>query len=294
MLPILALIAPALACVAPMPPADEDHVKAKLVSEFDGVEPGGTLTLAAVFDIDKDWHIYWAGQNDTGQPPKFDTDKLPEGVTLGEIAWPVPHRHALPGDIVDHIYEKQAVLLLPVTIAPTVKPGQTLTIELPVEWMECASVCRIGGGTVKAEVRVVERRSDAKPASGKSVIEAARAAVPQPLPKDGSIKVEVTAKSVTFTAPGADAIAFMPHESSAELSDLANGATAKGETLTAALKADRSKLRTGTPIIGILSVGSGKSAKHYHVDTTPKPEKKAEKDPKTSPGAGADGTPAPR
>lgn len=275
------------------PPADLDganHTRVSLVAEKNAVEPGGTITFAAIFDIDKDWHIYWDGQNDTGQPPKFDMEKSPQGVKLGEIGWPIPHRHVLPGDIVDHIYEKQAVVLLPLKVASDAKPGTTVSFEVPVEWMECANVCQFGSGTVKVEFRVVERGADTKPGAGAAVIAAARKAMPLPLTKDSPVSVDVKASTLTITAKGADSVTFMPHQSSTELADLVRGAETKGETLKVSLKVDKSKPLGNLPVVGMLSVQTGKTVVTYWVDTAAKPEKKEEPDRKPKSGAGPEGT----
>lgn len=294
MIPALAFLVPSFAILATPSEPSDDHVRVSLACETDGVEPGKTLTIAATFDLDKDWHIYWPGQNDTGQPPKFDTAKFPEGVTLGEISWPVPRRQVLPGDIVDHIYEKRAVVLLAVNVAPSVKPGTVVTLEMPIEWMECSTTCRLGGATGRTEFRVVERGLDLKHGPGKAIVEAARKALPQPLAADSPVKIEVSGDAVKFTAPGADALTFMPHVTSRELADPANGASAKGGALTATLKADKSKLREKTPVIGILSVVTGQREAHYRIDTTPKSEKKSEIPVKPSVKPAAEGTPAKR
>ncbi len=275
-----------------MLPGDREgpsHTRVSLVAEKAAVEPGGTITFAAVFDIDKDWHIYWDGQNNTGQPPKFDMENLPKGVKLGEIGWPIPHRHVLPGDIVDHIYEKRAVVLLPMKVASDAKPG-AVSFEVPVEWMECANVCQFGSGTVKFEFRVVEKVADAKPGAGAAVIAAARKAMPLPLAKDSPVTVEVNASTLLITAKGADSVTFMPHRSSTELADLVGGGEAKGEVLKASLKVEKDKPAGNLPIMGMLSIQTGKNVVTYWVDTAAKPEKKEEPDRKPKSDAVSEGT----
>lgn len=296
MLSLLALVlAPFSSGSTSLADRDEpNHTRVTLVAENSSVEPGGTITFAAVFDIDKDWHIYWEGQNDTGQAPKFDTANLPAGVKLGEIGWPVPHRHVLPGDMVDHIYEKQAVVLLPLKVAVDAKPGTAFAFEIPLEWMECANVCRIASATLKAEFTVVEKAADAKPGTGAATIAAARKAMPAPLAKDSPVSVIVKGANLTITAKGADSIAFMPHLSSTELADLANQGEAKGDTLTASLIETKSGPTQQLPIVGIVAVRQGKITLYSWVDTAAKPEKKAESDPKSKSGARPDGTPSGR
>ena len=269
---------------------EPDHTRVSLVAEKTGVEPGGTTTLAAIFDMDKDWHIYWDGQNDTGQPPKFDTAAWPAAVKLGEIGWPIPTRHSLPGDIIDHIYEKQAVVLLPLTIAKDAKPGTTISIEIPIEWMECSNVCRLASATVKAEIRVIEKASDIKDAAGAPAIAAARRALPAAITKDSAVSVAVKGTELTITAKGADRVVWMPHRSSTELANLAGQGEVKGDTLRAELKADPAKPAGDYPVVGIVCIQRGKVLAYSWVNTAHKPEKKPETDSKPKSGGGDPGT----
>jgi DsbC/DsbD-like thiol-disulfide interchange protein len=247
-------------------PEEAHHTKIRIVAETTGVTPGSAVTLAFVFDIDKHWHIYWAGQNTTGQPPEIDTSKLPAGVSLGPLAWPTPERHILPGDILDHIYEKRAVLLADLTVPKDAIVGTALTLEFPINWMECASECRLADGVVKASIPVVEKVPEP---TDKPLFDKARAAIPPPLPKDSPIKITVDGSTLTIIAPGADRLVLMPHADSIPLADAIKGGEAPGETLHAKLDPPEQP-NPSDGIAGILSVTTGKTTASWWIDTRPK------------------------
>jgi DsbC/DsbD-like thiol-disulfide interchange protein len=277
------LIPVLLAALTPAPvsqPADTHHTKITIVAERPGLTPGGTVTLAFVFDMDKDWHIYWPGQNDTGQPPEIDASKLPAGFTLGPIVWPVPKRYVQPGDILDHIYEKKAVLLTDLSAPKDAKVGTTLNLEFPINWMECATECRLAEGVVKVSLPVVDKAPDA---SNKPLFEQARAAIPAALPNDSPIKVKTTQDaSLTITAPDADRLTFLPHADSIQLTDLIKTGESKGGTLAADLAlSEPAKPTEG--IVGILVVTQGKTTTSWWIDTRSKTDSKQKSDPDPRP-----------
>jgi DsbC/DsbD-like thiol-disulfide interchange protein len=281
-IPLLALAAPA-AMVHPQ----ANHAKARLVFEQTGVTPGGTVMAAVVFDIEKTWHLYWDGQNDSGQPPTFDKDKLPAGVTLGEVVWPAPERQVLEGDIVDHIYANRLVMLVPVTVAKDAKPGSSLKLDLPVRWMECASVCQLGESTVTGTLRVVAKPDEVKPSPDAKVIQAAQAVVPK-APQDGSVKIELAGDTLTVAVKGAVGLTFMPASAGAPAADLAHGVTSKGDTLAVKLKGDPKKGPTAA--VGFLSVERGKSRQVFLVDTRVKAAERKENRAEPEAGHPASGT----
>lgn len=262
-------VLPILAASLVSPLADSgvgNYARPRLILEANGAVAGGTVSAALVWDMDPKWHIYYDGQNDSGQPPSFDRAKLPASLTFGEFQWPAPERQALEGDIIDHIYAKKAVLLFPITVAKDAKPGETIKFEVPLGWMECATMCQLGEAKITGAVRVLAKAADLKLSPDAKTFEAARKALPEALPADGSVKVEVAGDKLTITAKGADSLTFMPASASTPLARLAAEAVAKGETLQAALKADP---KAPVLVIGILGVTKGKTTLHYVVDTRP-------------------------
>src|SRR3954471_8284361 len=117
-----------------------DRVRLSLVSERTALVPGETNWLGVQFDIQDGWHLYWNGQNDAGSPPEV-TIELPAGYTKGDLLWPAPKRHISDGPILDHIYEKRVVLLLPVKAPADATPGTPVTLKVSATWIVCKSAC---------------------------------------------------------------------------------------------------------------------------------------------------------
>lgn len=267
-LPAFAALVTIAAPLNPAPHRAENKAAVTLLAEHAGAVPGGTVMLALEFTIPAKWHLYYDGQNDSGQPASIDRSKLPAGVTAGEILWPAPELQVLPGDIADHVYEKHLTLLVPVTLSKDVKPGQTLKLDLPVSWMECSSECRLASSTVSASVAVVAKPDEIKPTPAAGKIETARKALPQPLPTDGSATAKVTGDSLEIAVKGATSIAFFPSSASTPLRNLISEGHAKGEKLVAKLKGSPKADPKNLPVSGIVKAETAKGMVLYTVNTT--------------------------
>ncbi len=235
--------------------------RASLATDVSTLKPGASATLAIVFEIAPKWHIYWDGINDTGQPPKIVEKSLPKGVTLGEIKWPAPTRHVEPGDIVDHIYETRAVLLVPVTLAKDAKVGETLTIGLSLEWMECANVCRMGSAKLETSI-VVGEQSKATPDA--KMITEVESALPKVATAMDGFSAVMEHGVLKITAKDADAIAYFPAENSSPPKDRVAGCEGKGGVLEIEMNPGEGKIR---PVRGIISVRKGKESRYFTIET---------------------------
>ena len=87
-----------------------DNVKARLVSETDGIAPGQSIWVALELDIRDGWHTYWRNPGDSGQATKLAWT-LPAGFTAGDIVWTTPHRFVID-PLVNYGYAKHAVHLV--------------------------------------------------------------------------------------------------------------------------------------------------------------------------------------
>jgi len=77
--------------------------------------PGEEWMLALRFTPSApEWHGYWKNPGDAGQGMRLQLD-LPKGWNVGEALYPVPER-LLIGDLMNHIYEGQYVVLVPVQV----------------------------------------------------------------------------------------------------------------------------------------------------------------------------------
>lgn len=116
------------------------HVKARLVADSDQIQPGKPFTIAVVFDIDPDWHIYWKNPGDAGQATLVKLT-LPAGFSAGEIRYPAPTKFVQPGDIVAYGYETQTALLATITPPAAGDAAKPAEIAAAVSWLVCNDVC---------------------------------------------------------------------------------------------------------------------------------------------------------
>ncbi|UYV13381.1 MAG: hypothetical protein NCW75_03630 [Phycisphaera sp.] len=236
--------------------------QASLITETTRVTPGQTLLLGLHFDLKDKWHIYWDGRNDTGFAPTVEWT-LPEGVKVGPMLWPAPHRYESPGEILDHVYEGRPTILIPVTIEYGTVPGTKLEIAGEVEWLVCNDICLPGFGPVSIDLDVVRMgNSSALTPPKLSVsdpIGHAAANLPEPiLPGEAVEGLELgwTDDTVTIRYEGASELAFYPAMESTSLISALKDGVAKGDTLSlhlASAERDLSK-NEERRLVGVLAV----------------------------------------
>ena len=97
--------------------APKTHVH--LVLSAETARAGDTIWAGLVMDMPPTWHVYWRNGGDAGDPVKI-TWRLPDGLSAGEINWPVPEKEVdKAGDtaLVTYIYKRKVVLLTPIILA---------------------------------------------------------------------------------------------------------------------------------------------------------------------------------
>ncbi|MFN0132915.1 MAG: protein-disulfide reductase DsbD domain-containing protein [Phycisphaerales bacterium] len=160
------------------PPEAPPRARVEILAETTALIAGKANELALAFRIEKGWHLYYNGQNDTGFPPTIERLTMPEGFVAREVKWPVPVRHLSAGDILDHIYEERVTLLLPVEV-PETAAGSEAEITVSLGWLVCNEACVPGEQTVVLRLPVV--RGEAVASASKAEFERARALLPVPL-----------------------------------------------------------------------------------------------------------------
>ncbi|MEK7706928.1 MAG: thioredoxin family protein, partial [Verrucomicrobiota bacterium] len=78
--------------------------------------------------------------------------QLPPGITAGEIQWPRPEK-LLAEDLTTYVHHDEVVLLVPLTLAPDLKPGP-LDLKAKVSWLECKTQCLPGSTNVTAKLEI--------------------------------------------------------------------------------------------------------------------------------------------
>ncbi|WP_435417049.1 thioredoxin family protein [Parerythrobacter aurantius] len=129
-----ALLMAALFAAQPLA-AQETYIRASLLAEGP-VAPGGEVMLALRFQpVGPEWHGYWKNPGDAGLGMQLEWD-LPEGVTVGEPLYPVPKRLLIDG-LMNHIFEGDYAVLVPLRLAKDWRGGDRLTIGVEAFYLAC-------------------------------------------------------------------------------------------------------------------------------------------------------------
>ncbi len=141
--------------------AQAAHTQARLVLAAESARPGDTVLAGVHLRMDPRWHTYWKNPGASGMPTEIAW-QLPAGVTAGDIQWPAPE--ILPDkELTTYIYEREVVLLVPLKLAPDVRPG-ALDLRAKVTWLECEVLCVRAGGEVQATLNVGSETNASKEA----------------------------------------------------------------------------------------------------------------------------------
>ena len=122
------------------------HTSISLVADVESVLPGAAFTVGVFMKMDEGWHTYWKNAGEAGLPPQIRWS-LPEGFVAGEVQWPLQQKHLESGDMLTYGYEKENMLLVPLTAPRTLLPGSSVMLKAAVNWLECEHVCVPGNGT---------------------------------------------------------------------------------------------------------------------------------------------------
>jgi hypothetical protein len=195
---------------------DDDHpVLVDVTAEPAGVAPGGRTLLLWRFRIADDWHLYWAGRNDTGFPPEIKLD-LPTGWIAGGLQWPAPERHLAAGDILDHVFYNEVVLVQQLAAPQDASPGSVLETTAAVRWLACKDSCVPGKAEVPLRVPVASQPPAPTARRGAAVDH-----LPRPLPDD-VVQADWDGPILRVRAldAGVRRMAFMPTDDCGDLVDL--------------------------------------------------------------------------
>jgi thiol:disulfide interchange protein len=166
----------ALCCLTPAFAAPKTQIRLLLSAE--AARPGDVIWAGLEMNMPRSWHTYWRNGGDAGQATEIKWT-LPEGVTAGEINWPLPAKEIdTAGDtsLVTYIYTNQVVLLVPLTLDKSLRAGP-LTLTASAKWMECSDICVMANNDATATLAIGDA---AKPSPDTAAIANWRDKVPQP------------------------------------------------------------------------------------------------------------------
>ncbi len=267
-----ALPAPARA-LTPDDPAAKRHAEVSLVAEHNQLVAGTTAFLGLHFKLEPHWHTYWLGTGEASGQLDLSLD-LPAGCTLGPIQWPAPTRLVSEGDLLDHVYERDVTLILPVTVAATAAPGP-VKITGKARYLICASACVFEDADLTLTTSISSTGTKPSESASSPLFRAARSRLPAPIPTGpGAPKVTRSGDAISIHAPGAAGLSFFPAADAVILADLVHTGTSSTPRL--ALRVDTGADESA-PFRGVLEVRypDKRPTVWYAVEPTPQQPKPA-------------------
>ena len=116
-----------------------------------------TIEAGLRLEMPAGWHTYWRNPGDNGTPTTIKWT-LPEGITAGEIRWPVPEKVEWL-EMFTYAYHGEVLLIVPLTLTADLPAGEH-TLAAKVDWLECEETCIPGDVKVFAKLLV---GAEAKP-----------------------------------------------------------------------------------------------------------------------------------
>lgn len=225
--------------------------------------PGSTIDVGVRFTIEPGWHLYWNGQNDSGSPMEIEPI-LPTGLTAGRALWPAPERMVEPGGVLNHVYEREVILIVPVKIAEDAKLGPA-ELRLDARWLVCKDVCLPESGSASAQVSIEAPGGDPTRLGPVQAVANTRTSLPIELaPSDPRVRVTLHGSRATIECPGAAEVVFMPGPECSSVKQLLERGLSPGDHLTFEVESDKKIIR----ISGIVRVTNPEGVRaYYHIDT---------------------------
>ena len=125
----------------------EGNARVRLVASAERLGPAGPALVGVEFDIRPGWHIYWKNPGGAGLATVIDW-RLPAGVDVGYLQWPVPIAFTQSGDIPGYGYEGSVILAAEILSAKGLA-GDTV-VGASVSWLACKDVCVLGSAELSA------------------------------------------------------------------------------------------------------------------------------------------------
>ena len=82
--------------------AQTTPVNFEFLSDSNNITDGQKFKLAIVATLEKDWHIYWKGSGESGQPTIINWES-PDGFSTSSTSYPVPYKSEAFG-LISHTY----------------------------------------------------------------------------------------------------------------------------------------------------------------------------------------------
>lgn len=164
-------------------PDGEELVALSLVADAAAFVPGQPLILAARFDIEPGWHLYWENPGEAGLATEASFS-APSGFAIGPVRYPGPMRFVSPGPVESYGYADTVLLSAPVHVPASFEQG-TASLAVEAFWLACRESCVRGSG--KAELilpAAVPAAGSAAAPAHQALMDEHEARLPRPWPAD--------------------------------------------------------------------------------------------------------------
>ncbi|MFI8481377.1 protein-disulfide reductase DsbD family protein [Pseudomonas sp. NPDC078700] len=244
---------PAVCVAADMPAQDEVLIASSLVAESQTPAAGSHTTIAIYMQPQGEWHGYWKQPGDVGLAPKLSWH-LPQGVSVGEAAYPVPQTLLVDG-LMNHVYEHPYALLLPLHITKEIAAGTPLEIGLDMQYLACRyDACVPERASLNLTLMVGD---GAKDPTRQQQFAQWRQALPRPLGSKASFNIDQGVLQLKVPLPASMQIE-QPHLFSARKDAVKNAAPQrferKGDVLIIETQAGSQPFDS---LSGVLAIGNG-------------------------------------
>jgi thiol:disulfide interchange protein DsbD len=131
--------------------AGDPRVQAELVVDAADLQPGQTVRVGVLFEMDPGWHVYWRNSGESGLPTELDWDF--EQAEVGPIRWPVPEVfQESDGFLTTFGYQDEVLLTSEAVVAPR-KVGRA-RIDVVADFVTCNIGCIPGRIALSRELPV--------------------------------------------------------------------------------------------------------------------------------------------
>lgn len=139
----------------------EESVFVKLVAEKNSIAPGEIFTIAVVFSIPQQSHIYWINPGESGLPTTI-TWTLPQGFKVSRVQWPIPKIFEFEGSV-NYGYDGQAIVLVDIAAPSSIPTDLSRLLKAHITWLSCSDVCIPGEIDLSLELPVASSFFDSEP-----------------------------------------------------------------------------------------------------------------------------------
>lgn len=195
--------------VSPAPVTEDETnlVGLYLLSNVTTVSSGQEFRVAARFDIEPSWHIYWINPGEAGLATQA-VFSVPDGFALGEPRYPGPVRFDGGGGTTSFGYEELVVISAAVTAPDEFTERKRISVR--ANWLACREMCIPGEAESSMWIEPASATVPSKPANA-GMFDAHDLALPVPFDgQTGSIGWNPDQSTVELLIKAADSAEYFP------------------------------------------------------------------------------------